>query len=176
MDVLGAQLGNGAVEHLLVGHHVQTAFGGQFLAPLGHQRHHVRKELQGELDHLGGRGHFHVEARGHRLAQEAQVALLHVAAVLAQVSGDAAGTGKFRQHGGGHWIGIALLTSLAKGGDVIDVHSELDHLDSFRDVSDNPGARSTTPSEAMRSILRRTTSSVVVSRGREQRELPRLLA
>ena len=64
---------------------------------------------------------------GDGLAQQADVALLHVAAILAQMDGDAVRAGQFAQDGGGDGIGLADLARLADGGDMIDVHAQLRH-------------------------------------------------
>ena len=71
--------------------HVEAALGGQLLAAFGNQRRLVGLDLAGDVDDGVDRGHFQVEAVGHDLAQQADVAILDVAAVFAQVHGDAVG-------------------------------------------------------------------------------------
>src|SRR5690606_35880178 len=45
----------------------------------------------------------------------------------AQMNGDAVGPGQLGEGGGPHRVGLAAPPGLAKGGDVVDVHSEADH-------------------------------------------------
>ena len=75
--------------------------------------------------HLVGRGHLEVEHAAHGLAQEAHVAILDVAAIFAQVHGDAVGAGELDERRRPHRIGIRGAARLAQRGDVIDVDVEL---------------------------------------------------
>ena len=57
----------------------------------GHQRGLVGLNLAGDSDDLGVAGHLQVELDGDRLAEDAQVAVGDMAAVLAEVQRDAVG-------------------------------------------------------------------------------------
>jgi hypothetical protein len=59
---------------------------------LGHQRGLVGLHLAGDADHLVGGRQLEVELDRHRIAQHAQVAVLNVTPVLAQVECDTIGS------------------------------------------------------------------------------------
>ncbi len=59
-----------------------------------------------------------------QIAHGADVLHLDVAAVLAQMQGDAVGTGHFGGQGGVHGVGIAAAARLAQRGYVVDVDAE----------------------------------------------------
>ena len=52
------------------------------------------------------------------------VVVADVAAVLAQMRGDAVGARRDRQLGGAHRIGMPAAAGVADGGDVVDVDAE----------------------------------------------------
>ena len=74
-----------------------------------------------------GGGHLEVELDVHELAQAAHVLVLDVAAILAQVHGDAVGAAQVRLDGRPYGIGLVRAPRLAQGCDVVDVDAELDH-------------------------------------------------
>ncbi len=57
-------------------------------------------------------------------AEDADVAVLDVAAVFPQVDGDAVGSGEFGEGGGVDGVGLDGAAGLADGGDVVDVDAE----------------------------------------------------
>jgi hypothetical protein len=75
----------------LLGHDVEAAFGGHLVAAFGHEHRHLGLDLAGDADHLVGGGHLEVELDLGEVAQLAHVGVLDVAAVFAQVHGDAVG-------------------------------------------------------------------------------------
>ena len=75
-----------------------------------------------------GGGHLQVEPVRHQLPQQAHVALLDVAAVLAQVNGDAVGAAQEGQHRGRHRVGFVRPPRLPQRRDVVDVDAEPDHV------------------------------------------------
>jgi hypothetical protein len=85
---------------------------------------------QAMADHLVGGGHLEVELDLGEFAQAAHVAIvLDVAAVLAQMHGDAVGAAEVGFHGGPHRVGfVPGAARLAHGGDVVDVDAEFDHF------------------------------------------------
>jgi len=70
---------------------VETALGGQLLAALGDQGDQVRLHLVGDLHHLLRRRHLQIQQRLAGLAQQLEVAVLDVPAVLAEMDGDLTG-------------------------------------------------------------------------------------
>ena len=81
----------------------------------------------GDADHLVGRRHLEVQLDVDELAQAAHVLVLDVAAVLAQVHGDAVGAAQVRLDGGPHGIGLVGAARLPQRRHVVDVDAELDH-------------------------------------------------
>ena len=105
----------------------QPALGRPLLALLGHQRAEVGLHLARDAQHLVGRRHLQVQHAAHGLAQHPHVAVLDVAAVLAQVDGDAVGARQLAQRRRRDRIGIARPALLAQRRDVVDVDVEADH-------------------------------------------------
>ena len=65
--------------------------------------------------------------RGHGCAQTADILILDVAAILAQVGHDRISTCLLAQQGGAHRIGLAAAAGLAEGGDVVNVDAQARH-------------------------------------------------
>ena len=107
---------------------VQAAFGGDLLAPLGHERDLVGLYLAGDRQHARLAGHFQVQLDGDRLAQDPQVAVLDVAAVLAEVERDAVGPAQFGQRGRPDRVRLVGPPRLADRGHVVDVDAEFCHF------------------------------------------------
>ena len=103
---------------------VEAAFGGALLAPLRHEAGRVRPGRERDGDHLVGRRHLEVERHGDLALQPRDVVVADVAAVLAQVRGDAVGAGRDRHHGRAHRIGMPSAARVADGRDVVDVDAE----------------------------------------------------
>src|SRR5690606_374119 len=81
----------------------------------------------GDPQHLVGGRQLEVERGLRRLAQQAEVAVLDVAAVLAQVDRDLVGAaelGLVRRRDG---VGLSPTPRLPERGDVVDVDPEPDH-------------------------------------------------
>ncbi len=113
----------GVADRRAVRQHVEAALRGQLVRLLRHERHLVGPDARGDPGHLGRRGHLDVELGRHHLPEQLDVALLDVAAVAAQMDGDALRAGQLGEDGGGHRLRLARLTRLSDGGDVIDVDS-----------------------------------------------------
>ena len=82
---------------------------------------------QAIADHLVGGRHLEVELDVRELAQPPHVLVLDVAAVLAQVHGDAVGAAQVRLDRRPDRVGLVGAPRLADRGDVVDVDAELDH-------------------------------------------------
>ena len=70
-------------------------------------------DARGDADHLVGRRHLEVELDVGELAQAAHVLVLDVAAVLAQVHGDAVGAAEMRLDRRPHRVGLVGAPRLA---------------------------------------------------------------
>src|SRR5262245_44126122 len=122
-------------DRLLVRYDVESAFGGDFLRALGHQRHDVGFDARGDLDHLVGRGHIDAETRDDDLFERDQVVLLNVAPVAPKMGRDPVGARQFANHGGGHRVRLVGPAGLADGRYVINVDVQSAHRISQRDYS-----------------------------------------
>jgi hypothetical protein len=120
-----------------VPHDIEAALGGDFLAAFRDEADGVGPQGEREGGHRRGAGHLEVEPGADLFRAAGQdVALLDVAAVLAQVDGDAVGARrsqrKARATGSGSTVaahgGAGLpVAGLAEGGAVVDVDAEEDH-------------------------------------------------
>jgi len=106
---------------------IQTAFGRQLLALLGYQTNFIRLQLASDTDHFLVERHLHVQGTLDRFTQQAQVAVLDVAPVLAEVDRDSVGTGEFAEDCRGDRIGTGATAGLPDGSNVIDVDMEPGH-------------------------------------------------
>src|SRR5215813_5081394 len=107
-----------------VGFDIEAAFCGDFVRILSHERHGVRMYLQSDLQHLFAGGHFQVEIGCDTLAQQANVKILNMAAVAAQVHSNAVGSGELTNHGRSHDAWFWRAARLPHCSDVIDVYIE----------------------------------------------------
>ena len=73
-------------------------------------------------------GQLEVKPNLDRLPQQANVAVLNVAAVFAEVDRDDVGASQLGQHGRPDRVGLAPSSRLAKRGDMIDVDTQAWHL------------------------------------------------
>ena len=103
---------------------VEPALGGALLALLRHQAAGVRHVAQGDGQHLLGRRHLEIERPGQLALEPGDVGVGDVAAILAQVRGDAVGAGLDGQLRGAQRIGMAAAARVADGRDVVDVDAE----------------------------------------------------
>ena len=124
-DVVALERHDELGEVVNLGGDVQAAFRSDFLAVLGNERDHVGLDVRRELKHFVRRSDFQVELGRYRTAQQANVTVLDVALVFAQVGGNAVATGQFGNERGSDRIGFPDLTCFTDSGDVVDVDSEL---------------------------------------------------
>ena len=92
-------------------------------------------DAAGDVEHLVVAGHLQVQLHGDRLAQDRQVAVLDVAAILAQVERDAVGPAQFGQRGRPDRVGLVGPPRLPDGRHVVDVDAEFGHGSSGQSVS-----------------------------------------
>ena len=83
---------NCAAQLILVGYHIEPAFGGYLVGPFGDESRGIRHDLHGQLYHLVGRSHLEVQVGFHDSTQQSQILILDVTPISAQVNRDAAGT------------------------------------------------------------------------------------
>ena len=103
---------------------IEPAFGGALGALFRHQADRVRLGLERDRDHLVGRRHLEIERFSNLGLEARDVVVADMAAVLAQMRGDAVGAGLDRELGGAHRIGMAPAARIADGGDVVDIDAE----------------------------------------------------
>ena len=103
---------------------VEPAFGGALGALFRHQADRVRLGRERDRHHLLGRRHFEIERLVDLRLQPRDVVVADVAAILAQMRGDAVAAGRDRELGRAHRIGMAPAARVADGGDVIDIDAE----------------------------------------------------
>jgi hypothetical protein len=106
---------------------VEAALGGDFLPAFGNERHLIRLDPAGDIDHLRCNRAFQIEFDLHRASQHLQIPVLDVASVLAEVHGDCIGTAQLGQGGGPHRIGLHRVSGLTDRGDVININAECGH-------------------------------------------------
>jgi hypothetical protein len=107
---------------------VEPTLGGALLALLGHDAGRMRAVPERDLDHLVGRRHLEVERQVGGFLDAPQVLVADVAAVVAQVRGDAVAADAGDDLGGAHRIGMVAAARVADRGDVIDVDAETEPL------------------------------------------------
>ena len=76
---------------------------------------------------LGLNRQLHVESDLNGLPQQAQVALLDVPAVFAEVDRDHVAPSQLRQHGRPDRVGLAAASDLTKRGHMIDIDTQARH-------------------------------------------------
>ena len=104
--------------------HVEPALGGHFFAPLRHQRRLVGRRVAGDRQHVLGTGQLEIDRHGHRFHQHAQVALLDMPAILAEMDRNRVGPAQFGQRRRPHRVGLVRLAGLADRGHVVDVDAK----------------------------------------------------
>ena len=117
---------------------VQSSLRSQLLPLLRHKAAAVRLDLAGDAHHLIGDRHLHIQIL-HTLRKFADVRILDVAAILAQVRGDPPCARLLREKRPLQRTRRRGKTRLAHGRNVIDIHSEFQH-DSFSLISGGAAA------------------------------------
>ena len=103
---------------------VEPALGRQLLAAFRDEARVVGPHAKRKLDHRLGDRHLEIHVDAQAAAQLLDVAFLDVAAVLAQVDGDALGAGRLGGERYLHRIRVVDPARLPERGDVVDVHAE----------------------------------------------------
>ncbi len=120
------ETGNGISHLVQLTGHVQTALGGHLGALLRHQTNEVRLDAAGDADHLFGHCHLQIHSGLNGLTQDLHVAIGDMTSIFSQMHGYAIGPGLFGHEGGLYRIRILGATGVAQGGDMVDVHTQID--------------------------------------------------
>jgi hypothetical protein len=123
-DAAVAQPPRCVAQPLALADEVEAALRRHLVGLLGHQRHLVGPQREGDGDHLLARRHLDVELAAHAPTESREVGVLDVAAVAAQVSGDAGGARRLGDARGFHRIRVRRATRLAQRRHVVDVDGE----------------------------------------------------
>ena len=81
--------------------------------------------------HFRRRSAFEIQRDGNAGDQRLDIGVTDVAAVFAQMGGDAVSTCHFRQKGGAQGVGPGRAACVAHGGDVVDVDAETEPSEGF---------------------------------------------
>ncbi len=79
---------------------------------------------QGDVQHRLGCGHFKIKRLADRGLQPAHVIVVNVAAILAQMSGDAIGPGFNRHKRRAHRIGDSAAARVSDSRDMVHIHAQ----------------------------------------------------
>ena len=127
-DSGGAQALHGRREAGALGARVEPTLGRDLLTVLRDEADLVGVDLACERDLLLGERALEIQERLHCRAQDADVALLDVAAILAEMNRDPLGAGELARRGGRDRIGLRSATRLSHRGDVVNVDVQSRHL------------------------------------------------
>jgi hypothetical protein len=105
---------------------IESALGRALLTTLGNDAASMRPKLAGDADHFRRRRHFEIERLGEALFQPLHIVIDNVAAILAQMRGDAVGAGGNGKLGGLDRIGMPSAARISHGRDMVDIDAEAD--------------------------------------------------
>ena len=106
---------------------IESTFGRDLQPAFGDQRHHVWLNSRRNLDHLIRCGHLQVKPDLAHGLHSLDIVVLNMAAIFAQVHGDQISAPQLRLNRCPYRIGLDRSTSLPHGGDMVNVHAQLDH-------------------------------------------------
>src|SRR5262249_60282972 len=104
-DAGAAQPPDDGLQVMVLSRRVEAAFGRPLLALLGDDARGMRTMAERDLDHFVGPGHLEVERQLELAHQALDIAVDDVAAVLAQIGGDAIGARRPGQPRGAQPVG-----------------------------------------------------------------------
>ena len=107
--------------------YVQPALGRDLLTTLGHERGGLRLERGGERDHLIRGRHLQVEFDMHQLGKPANIIVVNMASILAQMHGDRIRAAELRFARGPDRVRLVGPPGLADGRHMVEIDAELDH-------------------------------------------------
>ena len=119
-----AGIGEGAddrAQHRDLAGGVQAALGRALLALFRHDAGGMRLVLEGDAQHFLRRRHFQVQRHVERRHQHRDILVADMAAILAQMRGDAVGAGLHRQQRGLDRIGMFAAPRVADRRHMVDI-------------------------------------------------------
>jgi len=126
-DSSPGQLCRALTDPLSVRNNVESAFRGDFFPAFRYEGGLIGEGLQGDAGNFVRDGHFQIESESDGFAEEANVAVLNVPPVFAQVNCDGVCSAQFGQNGSLYRVRFGGTSGLADGGNVIDVYAEQGH-------------------------------------------------
>ena len=120
---------NDRLEHGVGSADVETAFGRALFAAFRHEAARVRHVAQGDRQHFLGRSHLEIQGPRQLGLQARDVGIGDVAAVLAQMRGNAVGARLYGDVCGAQRIRMPAAPRVPDRSDVIDVDAKAQYLD-----------------------------------------------
>ena len=108
----------------LIPGHVKPALGRALFAFFGDKADRVGFQTQHDRGHLIGRGAFEVQGNADACLQRLHIGVADVAAVFAQMGGDAVSARGFGQQGGAQRVRPHTAARVAHGCHMVDVHTQ----------------------------------------------------
>ena len=129
-DAGPAQLSNRCTQQIALTGSIEPAFGRALGPALGNDANGVWLNLAGDRHHLRRCRHFEIERFFDTGLKPRDVVIDDVAAVLAQMRGDAVGASRDRDLGRLDRIWMSSAAGVTQGRDVIDVDTKADGMKS----------------------------------------------
>jgi phosphate transport system protein len=107
--------------------YIEAAFCRDFLSSLGDEHDHLRPKVNGDGDHLIRCRHLKIQLDVCQFGEPANIVILNVPAVFAQMNRDAVSAAKVRTGRRPNRVGLVGSPGLAYCGNMVDVHAEFDH-------------------------------------------------
>ena len=104
--------------------HIQPAFGRALLALFRHQAAGVGANLERQRQHFGRRRHLEIERQRHFRLQATHIRIPNMAAILAQMGGDAIRSRLRRQLRRRHRARMHPTPRIAQGGHMVNIHAK----------------------------------------------------
>ena len=123
-DACVAERGHQGRERVELPGRVEAAFRGPLFPAFGYDAGCMRAVTECDGEHFRRRRHFQVQRHGQPRHQRFDVRVANVAAVFAQVGGDAVGTRGDGGERGAQGVRMFAAARVADGCDVVDVHAE----------------------------------------------------
>ena len=111
---------------------VETSFSGDLLPPFWDQANDVWADVESDLHDLGRVTHLEIKAGAHSFSQRADIAVLDMAPIFAQMGSNAVGAGSKANPRGLDWVGLAAgqtaVAGFADRGDMVNVNPKFQGL------------------------------------------------
>jgi hypothetical protein len=106
---------------------IQATLSRYLMAALRHEHRHLGLEGARNPNHLVSSGHLEIELNVREVAQTAHILILNMAAILAQMDGNAVSATEMGLDRSPNGIGLIGSSSLPHRRDVIDIDTEFNH-------------------------------------------------